>query len=109
MRFTLFKLTGTKQERKAILTTTVVRTMSIRAIFGRNDNPALMNPPPSFPSSRRINRRQFIGQSAVVGAGVPGFPAILRSASPNSVLQVASVGAGGMAGDGCQGVNGCQP
>jgi predicted dehydrogenase len=43
-----------------------------------------------------VNRRQFLRQSAA--ASVLGFPAILRSASPNSTLQVACIGVGGMGG-----------
>jgi predicted dehydrogenase len=50
-------------------------------------------------TSRSFTRRQFVGYNALVGAGVLGFPAVLRSASPNSLLQVASVGVGGMGGN----------
>ena len=46
----------------------------------------------------RASRRQFLQQSAVAGAGILCFPAILRSASPNSMLHVASIGVGGMGG-----------
>ncbi|HRJ10674.1 MAG TPA: Gfo/Idh/MocA family oxidoreductase [Prosthecobacter sp.] len=42
-----------------------------------------------------MNRRRFLRQSA---AATLGFPAILRSASPNSLLQVAAIGVGGMGG-----------
>jgi predicted dehydrogenase len=42
-----------------------------------------------------MNRRDFLRQSAAA-AGVLGCPAILRSASPGSTLQVASIGVGGM-------------
>jgi predicted dehydrogenase len=42
------------------------------------------------------NRRQFIAQS-VSGAAAIGFPAVLKAANPNSKLQVASIGANGMA------------
>jgi predicted dehydrogenase len=45
-----------------------------------------------------ISRRQFIGRGATAAAGILAFPAILRSASPNSLLQVASIGVGGMGG-----------
>lgn len=46
-----------------------------------------------------MNRRQFLRQSTVTAAaGALGFPALLRSASPNSLLQVASIGVGGMGG-----------
>lgn len=47
---------------------------------------------------RQLSRRQFLAHSAVAGAGILGFPALLRSASPNSMLQVASIGVGGMGG-----------
>lgn len=43
-----------------------------------------------------MNRRHFLRQSTTAAAGVLGFPAILRSASPNSMLQVACIGVGGM-------------
>ncbi len=43
-----------------------------------------------------MNRRRFLRQSA---ATTLGFPAILRSASPNSMLQVACIGVGGMGGN----------
>ena len=42
------------------------------------------------------SRRAFLKQTAAT-ASVLGFPAILRSASPNSMVQVAAVGANGMA------------
>jgi predicted dehydrogenase len=45
-----------------------------------------------------MKRRQFLRQTAAAGLGALGFPAILRSASPNSLLQVASIGVGGMGG-----------
>ena len=48
--------------------------------------------------SSQLSRRQFLWQSAVAGVGAIGFPAILRSASPNSLLQVASLGVSGMGG-----------
>ncbi len=51
-----------------------------------------------------MNRRQFLRQSTVTTAGVLGFPAILRSASPNSMLQVACIGVGGMGGSTMKGV-----
>lgn len=56
-----------------------------------------MTPQPSS-TPRRIARRTFLQRSAAAGAGVLAFPAILRSASPNSLLHVAAIGAGGMAG-----------
>lgn len=46
----------------------------------------------------RLNRRQFLSRS-VASAGVCGVPGILRSASPNSLLQVAGIGVGGMGGN----------
>jgi predicted dehydrogenase len=49
-----------------------------------------MQPNPS-PSTRR----DFLKQSAIAGA-VLGFPAILRSASPNGRVQIAAVGVDGM-------------
>ncbi len=48
-----------------------------------------------------MNRRSFLKQSTAAGIG---FPAILRSASPNSFLQVACIGVGGMGGRTMQGV-----
>jgi predicted dehydrogenase len=42
------------------------------------------------------NRRSFLKQTAAAAASV-SFPAVVRSASPNSMVQVASVGANGMA------------
>ncbi len=48
---------------------------------------------------KKLARRQFLKQATattVATAGVFGCPAILRSASPNSMLQVASIGVGGM-------------
>jgi len=44
-----------------------------------------------------MNRRHFISTSAA--ASVLGFPAITRSASPNSFLQVACVGVARMGGN----------
>lgn len=46
-----------------------------------------------------MNRRHFIHQAGAVSATVLGFPAILRSASPNSMLQVASIGVARMGGN----------
>ena len=51
-----------------------------------------MNTPPLPTSSRRDFLRQTAATTAVLG-----FPAILRAASPNSMVQVAAVGADGMA------------
>jgi predicted dehydrogenase len=47
---------------------------------------------------QRPARRQFLKHSAAA-AGVLGCPAILRSAAPNSKLQVACIGVGGMGGN----------
>ena len=47
---------------------------------------------------RALSRRRFLEQSAIAGAGLLGCPAILRSAAPNSMLQVACIGVGGMGG-----------
>lgn len=46
---------------------------------------------PALPSS---SRRQFLKQTAVAGAAI-GFPALLRSANPNSRVQVATLGVTG--------------
>lgn len=46
-----------------------------------------------------ISRRRFIVNTAGAGAAAIGFPAVLRSASPNSMIQVASIGVGGMGGN----------
>ncbi|MDO8539089.1 MAG: Gfo/Idh/MocA family oxidoreductase [Opitutaceae bacterium] len=56
-------------------------------------SPNVTNPAPSS-----LSRRHFLRQTAAAGVTVLGFPAILRSASPNSLLQVASIGVGGMGG-----------
>ena len=45
-----------------------------------------------------VTRRRFLRQSAATAAAVLGCPAILRSAAPNSILQVACIGVGGMGG-----------
>ncbi len=45
------------------------------------------------------SRRKFLVQSAAVSASSLACPAILRSASPNSKLQVACIGVGGMGGN----------
>ena len=49
-------------------------------------------------NSRTLSRRGFLRQSAIASAGLLGCPAILRSAAPNSLLQVACIGVGGMGG-----------
>ncbi len=50
-------------------------------------------------ANSRINRRRFLGQSAVAASVVFAAPAILKSAAPNGMLQVASIGVGGMGGN----------
>lgn len=52
----------------------------------------------SVHSKTQHSRRKFLRQSAVASAAVMACPAILRSASPNSMLQVAAIGVGGMGG-----------
>ena len=47
---------------------------------------------------RSSSRRRFLGQGAVAAASALGFPAVLKSASPNAKLQVACIGVGGMGG-----------
>jgi predicted dehydrogenase len=44
-----------------------------------------------------ISRRRFLAHAAA-GSALLGCPAILRSAAPNSMLQVACIGVGGMGG-----------
>lgn len=48
--------------------------------------------------AKTLARRQFLKQATAATAGVIGCPAVLRSASPNSMLQVACIGVGGMGG-----------
>src|SRR5688500_16394012 len=50
------------------------------------------------PGTRQISRRRFLQHTATMGTAVLGFPAILRSAMPNSLLHVACIGVGGMGG-----------
>lgn len=50
------------------------------------------------PTPNSLTRRRFLGAATVAGATVFGCPAILRSAAPNSQLQVACIGVGGMGG-----------
>ena len=45
-----------------------------------------------------MNRRRFLQQAASASALV-SFPAVVRAKSPNSTLQIASVGVGGMGGN----------
>ncbi len=46
-----------------------------------------------------LGRREFVKRATIATVGVVGCPAILRSASPNSKLQVACIGVGGMGGN----------
>lgn len=46
-----------------------------------------------------MRRRTFLRTTAAVAASALGCPAILRSAAPNSTLQVACIGVGGMGGN----------
>lgn len=57
--------------------------------------------PRALPSAT-MKRRSFLKQTAAASLG---FPAILRSASPNSLLQVACIGVGGMGGRTMQSVS----
>ncbi len=61
---------------------------------------------PSTPNVRRVTRRNFIQLAGAAGAGVLGFPAILRSQSPNSRLNVAVIGCGGRGASNFAGVLG---
>lgn len=45
-----------------------------------------------------MNRRRFLQKSLAASTATLGFPAVVRCASPNSMLQVASIGVGGMGG-----------
>jgi predicted dehydrogenase len=47
---------------------------------------------------RTMNRRRFLQQAASASALV-SFPSVVRSKSPNSNLQIASIGVGGMGGN----------
>src|SRR5262245_48938769 len=55
-------------------------------------------------NSHQLHRRRFLKQTAAAGAAIFGCPAILRSAAPNSMLQVAALGVGGMGGSTLKGV-----
>ena len=46
-----------------------------------------------------LTRRRFLSLSATLGAGVCAAPAILRSQSPNSKLNIAMIGVGGKGAD----------
>jgi len=52
-----------------------------------------------FPKkSRTLSRKRFLQRMAFSGAAVAAFPAIVRSQSPNSKLNLAIIGAGGRGG-----------
>ncbi len=51
-----------------------------------------------------MNRRRFLLQSSAAAASTFGFPAVVRCANPNSMLQVASVGVARMGGATMRGV-----
>jgi predicted dehydrogenase len=46
-----------------------------------------------------MKRREFLRRSAAAAASAFACPAVLRSAAPNSLLQVACIGVGGMGGN----------
>ena len=52
----------------------------------------------------KLSRRRFLRDSAAAGSVLFGAPAILKSAAPNSMLQVACIGVGGMGGSTMKGV-----
>jgi predicted dehydrogenase len=56
-------------------------------------------------SRNSISRRRFLSQTAAAASTIFAAPAILRSAAPNSMLQVASIGVGGMGGATMKGVS----
>ena len=47
------------------------------------------------PNLSSPTRREFVRQTTFTAAGLLGFPAILRSQSPNNLLNVAVIGCGG--------------
>ena len=52
----------------------------------------------SSPFAQRSSRRDFIRTSSAAGVAVLGFPAIVRSQSPGSKLNVVIIGCGGRGG-----------
>ncbi len=50
----------------------------------------------TFSSSKGLSRRRFLQNSAAATTAAIAFPAVVKSASPNSTLQVACIGVGGM-------------
>ena len=65
-----------------------------------------LSPMSSTPITPPVTRRHFIHLAGAAGAGVLGFPAILRSQSPNRRLNVAVIGVGGRGGSNLAGVAG---
>ena len=59
----------------------------------------------STPRNSAVTRRHFIQLAGAAGAGVLGFPAIVRSQSPNSRLNIAVIGVGGRGGSNLAGVS----
>jgi predicted dehydrogenase len=51
-----------------------------------------------------MNRRRFLLQTSAAAAGTLGFPAVVRCANPNSMLQIACVGVARMGGSTMRGV-----
>src|SRR5215213_4057088 len=51
-----------------------------------------------------MNRRRFLFQSTATAASTLGFPAVVKCAAPNSMLQVASIGVARMGGNTMRGV-----
>jgi predicted dehydrogenase len=66
--------------------------------------PAKSQEPAMKRQHSKPSRRRFLGQSAALASSLFSAPAILRSAAPNSMLQVASIGVGGMGGSTMKGV-----
>lgn len=67
-----------------------LRHLETRSFRPSTEDAASGNPP--------LSRRRFLQQGAAAASVTLGFPAVLRGASPNSMLQVASIGVGGMGG-----------
>ena len=61
---------------------------------------------PSTSVTTRVSRRRFIQIASVASGGVWGFPAILRSQSPNRRLNLAIIGVGGRGASNLAGVAG---
>ena len=56
--------------------------------------------------STHSTRRQFLKQTTAASAGILGFPALLRSQSPNSLLNIAVIGCGGRGAANMAGITG---